>query len=1123
MALTPEQRNYYEQKIQAMKADGFFLPSPRSLSGTTRHLIVSYGGTGVDGLFAVKKVFEDSLPAKEINERVRFLAIDTDKDTQKKTETIKRADGTTATVEVDSLNDAQFFQLSGSAAKNIITQPNLDSNVAQWINPQLVQAVKADDKDEYLSGKGASGTRQLGRLMLYPANTANKLAARISTLAKELTDDNTYELRVFIISGISGGTGSGTVVDLTYFIRDAVPAHLKNRVRYGGFILLPPTGKSENADKIQHGNSNGYAALKEINHFMTLKQRDDTYSFTYGNGKTVTSKEPIFNTCYLLDGFSDEMGFANPRVAACRVLAESLLDMITSSQTSDGGMVVQSVDSFMNDMTAFANQMVQNHSVNIAVRDADYVYCALGHSEFAIPANEIKAYVGKQIFDKIYAQFKKCENVGEEDVKSFVANVIKRGVSSKMEVKKSMDAEIQNYFTDRTYGPYFTINLLADVGAEVERIQGMVKLFRPGMVSNESLDWIKSYALKCNNETYAAYTCAMDGLKNLMESQFNAVVSTVKGTRSYSFMPASLGKSENTKHVILYLDGLIDSAAVRNMCDSLLQEMINNKDNWVALIETDLSAKNDAPAAMRKFWNDKLDELVTATMEDMLIKFYSGDPKAHYNPNNHAATKQYLETAAKAIYNDMLGTGAKAQPLVQMSGSGLTASDFIGHTYLMVPECAKHLYDEIKSYAALQGKGVVVCQSLAQDRISCYKQYSALPVFKLHWALEAEKHYEINLAGDVGHGLHMSDTVGGRQWKNFPNLLPRSTWEILEMSHDNDREEALAKKADNLVDEAYALNVVTSDETIAGIQMYHAKILPAQYRPAESLYKKLGNATKGSKFEEEQLAAIDAAAEECAEQLFGMVEWENASNLPGDLSAAGVTFEKRNLHFPNRVNSKAVGDEDIADWDTKLAKMMLRKLPETMSDLEGTMKVMKLLEAKVKKAVEGRTLIKRFAQYLAMDMFKFDETQQNWSYEDANGLATELVYLDNDVMVAAEYYFMFNGFRQDPLKVAKALDEAFTALLPADRATRVAKQTAFREGGANLKQEVLNWRKVKPLNAYKSLIPRLGYDAVAIQNFYLALYAEAEEISQVGYIFADIGEEEEEDFEPVTGKKHTYF
>ena len=95
MALEQQQQQMYEKRIQQMMDDGFFLPSGRSLSGDTRHLIISFGGTGADGLFGVKKAFETVLPPKQLNERVRFLAIDTDEKTQKCTEEIKKPDGTT--------------------------------------------------------------------------------------------------------------------------------------------------------------------------------------------------------------------------------------------------------------------------------------------------------------------------------------------------------------------------------------------------------------------------------------------------------------------------------------------------------------------------------------------------------------------------------------------------------------------------------------------------------------------------------------------------------------------------------------------------------------------------------------------------------------------------------------------------------------------------------------------------------------------------------------------------------------------------------------------------------------------------------------------------------------------
>lgn len=1109
MALNHDQQLAYDRKIQQMQEDGFFLPSARSLSGDTRHLIISYGGTGADALFGVKKAFETVLPKKELEDRVRFLAIDTDKATQKKTKEITKKDGTKQTVEVDSLSDTQFFQLTGSSARYIVEHPDLDQNVAKWINPQVVAMIQTNAR--YLDGTGASGVRQLGRLTLYPTATVSSLRARINALARELTDGNTFDLRVFILTGIAGGTGSGTVVDLTYLIRDAIPNHLDDRTRYCGFVLLPPTGKSKSQVEIDHGNSNGYAALKEINHFMTLKQRGDSYSFTYGDGSTVFSEKPIFDTCYLLDAYAGGMGFDNPREKAVNVLSEGLLDMVTSSQTT-GDQTIQTVDSFMSDATTFVKGMVSKQSVSSAVRDADYIYCALGHSEFSIPANQIKAYVGKKLFDRIYAQFLRCGDVTEDDVQKFVKRVIKRGVSSQRSANNAMDAEIDAVFKDRTYGPYYTLNLLYGTPTEVDRLKS--KLFKP--VSSESLDWIASYAVKSNHEIYTAYTAAMEGLKTLMESQFGAVVKSEQNNlgqnaRIYTFMPESLGNTENADYIIRYLDGLVNPANLRSLTDDLLQEMVNNRENWVALTQNQTAAGIDPAAAMRKFWNEKLDDMVHSTMEDFLIKYYSQDPNAHYDPNNHGATSPYLDQAAQAIYDQMLGTGAQAQPMVRITDGVLNAKNFNAHTFLLVPDCAPHLYQALADYVNLHDPETKVCQSLSVDRISCYKQYSGIPAFKMEWVLTAEKEYEKIVNTPAGFGLHMSETAGGKLWKNFPGLLPRSTWKTLSQVYSNPREAVLADKAEDQFAEARKLGIAASNIQEGSNQIYHVKLLPAEFRPGEDVYKHLDYAIPGSAFEKEQLKAIAAVAEKCAGDLFTKVApWDSADKLVAELAGAGVTFEQRELRFPDTVLSKTDAD-NIPDWDEKVASYMLRKLPETMSDLDGTLQVMKLLEEKVRRSVQARTLIKRFAQYLAMDMFQFNETTQEWEYLDGNEIPHELVCLESPVEEAAEYYFMFNAFRNDPENIAKAMSAKFAEVLPTEKETRVARRAAFREGGANLKADVISWLKNKPMTPYASVAKAKGYRVGEIENFYKALYHEAEEIAIAGYIAVEIGEKKAED------------
>lgn len=95
----------FDRRIAKMKEDGFFLPSVREMSGDTRYLIVSFGGTGADALFGVKKSFEEQLVRNDVAQRVRFLAIDTDATTQFKTKNIINPDGSRNTIQIDALTN----------------------------------------------------------------------------------------------------------------------------------------------------------------------------------------------------------------------------------------------------------------------------------------------------------------------------------------------------------------------------------------------------------------------------------------------------------------------------------------------------------------------------------------------------------------------------------------------------------------------------------------------------------------------------------------------------------------------------------------------------------------------------------------------------------------------------------------------------------------------------------------------------------------------------------------------------------------------------------------------------------------------------------------------------------
>lgn len=1109
MELSNDQQQAYNVQIRKMKEDGFFLPAKRSLSGDTRYLIISYGGTGAAALFAVKKQFETILPAKEIETQVRFLAIDTDSATKKLRKDFIQEDGTRKTVELDSLNDKQFVHLPGNAAKNEIhPDGTMAPAIEAWINPVVVQRILKDPT--VLNGEGASGTRQIGRLTLYPTTTRAQIYSKIVTAVGELTNGTAAHLKIFILTGIAGGTGSGTVVDLTYLIRhyiEQMPGNLKDRTQYAGYVLLPPTGDSNNPDYIARGNRNGYAALKEINHFLNLRGRGGNYQVCYTDGTVVSSGENIFDVCYLLDGVSDGVAFDNAREQALKVLSEAILDMVCASQVSAEGKQVQAVDSFMNDWTTTRNGMIAGKSTSLAMRDADYLYCVLGHNEFAIPSHEVKAYVAKQMFDKIYGLFRNAFNVEPDDVENMLKNILKAG-KTKSVILGAVYSESNKAFTmlaPGKGGPFYTINLLRDLMVEVDRQKQRLRLVRIGGATDEMLDWITGYASYLNSTVFNAYVAAMEALKDMMGEQFNTVVQGSNNGMVYTFIPENMGNLANADAVIGYLDGLINGARLRTLTGELLQEMIDNRDEWVALVSAE--DPTVAPKAMRRFWNVKLDSIVNATLEDLMIKIFSGDPNAHYDPNNHEATHGYLETAAQTIYQMLLGAGGTAKPMADFVTAGLNASSFNPHTYVMVPECAPHLYDAL---CGLAQPTETVCLSRATDRISCYNQYTSVPAFKLKWVWTAEKQYEQDIKTEAGAGSHISETIGGNQWQLFPNLLPQTTWAQAPLPpYEAPREADIARRAEKLFDQAESHKLLSSMMTAAGIKTveYTAKLLPTEYRPEEKLFRDLGRAVAGSEEEKKVLAGIDAAAEACAKKLFDEVkEWSDNRSVREILenSRGEAFFQKKKLYFTGcYVMTVGPGDPRPADWDVTMAKQMLRKMPDVMDELNATILVMDKLKAMVDKKRKDQNLVTKFAQFMIADLFHYSEDELSWKYRDENGLPADLVFIQNDMEKAGEYYFMFDAYRKNADAMDLALRPQLEAVAPKNKdvpVERAQKAKAFQQKAGDLKLVVRTWIEELPVKPFEALMTKKGYKVNAIKNFHKALYLELTEISQMGYV-----------------------
>ncbi|MBR5094526.1 MAG: hypothetical protein IK095_05480 [Oscillospiraceae bacterium] len=1127
-----------KQALRMLDIDrgGIFPELKRSIIKGNSFLIVSYGGTGGDALEVIKQNLQRYLDPQEMDRYVRILAIDTDTTAQYRDVPDTESGAQGKTRKEERFTGKEFFWLDNKPGRQAVDLYASDGAMQSWINPRIVEKIEADKTT--LAGDGASATRQFGRVLLYPQTTVVNLQTRITTLAGQITAGNANRLRVMIVSGISGGTGSGIVVDASYLIRDAIdrmPGGMKGRTDYMGFLLLPPTGKSEDPNEISRGDRNGAAALKEIDHFMTIANRKEQYVANF-QSQQIVSNDNIFTTCYLIDGVFSGVALEDPRGKANEVVSDSILDMMTSQPAaSKAGRTQATVDSFICDANAAATHIVANLPQQKAPRSANYIYCALGHGKTLIPLDLMKAYVAKMVFDRIYGMYLKCSDVQPSDIEAFVKEVrVPLGSfvpTAPNAQRERVRAAADIPFADLRRGPYYTINLLDGVrewcNVEIDRVNGNPFKTRAAKEKEcAQLSCIRDTAYNLNKKIFNTYTLVIDEMAAYLKQQHGIItdhkkMETYNGS-TYTFSPIDLGSTEpKSMAVQKYLVDLVSPKRVGEMATALVKEMIQHRAEWVQLEAPEgQTPRFDAGERIRQFWEAQVGKIVSSTIEDYLVKYYSGDPDARVvmeQTDNglrpDAESAKYLKIAAQEIVSQMLGAAGGARPLAEMQLQILPEQNFKSNNIFLVPASAPNLSEFIEEEIQQQnGLKVDVLESFADDRLSCYTQFTGLPAYMFTWVSRAEPSYEQALR-NASEGLHMSETKGGDRWQDYPNLLPRGIWGRLGgTGYTNNRENAIVERCRDLFYRAKALGLTmkTALANLAAVSEYTMYTLPASFRPDTSLFKGVDTEKIDTPAWVAAKQDLDAEVEEKAQALFALEDWsaipkvekEGMKKALANASKGAVAFEEKRLSFVNGVMTPLVGPATPIppDWDEELAAELLRQLPSYMFDVRGTDLVLERLYELVEEAQKAKDNIRAFAHFLTAGLFHYDETYFQWTYLEY-GMERplwEIDYTQAEFLEKAKYYFLFKEFSKKADAVRAALGQDYVDLATdADRGAAIRKINELKSKAAEL-SAVLD-KAIKPDRAqpdqslilttvaFRNEAAQYGYDAEEIVNFYREL------------------------------------
>ncbi|MGG4441818.1 tubulin-like doman-containing protein [Brevibacillus fortis] len=367
-------------------------------------LVIGLGGTGIDALLRLKyqvnrrfklPVDQLSKKRKEKPDNIEFIAFETNEhDRNKKYKGIG----------LDPVTE--FVLLSNPEIGGVLQNRSiLEPYITDWLSPELTIT-------DGISG--ASGVRQAGRLLLFTKIT--QVVQTIEKKVKMLCEGTNKKLTVFLLSGLSGGTGSGCFLDIAYIVRGILERDFGSagvdKVNTLGYLFTPDvnlSNKSLSSHTRDYIMKNGYAALKELDYWMNADERNERFRQQYGNVLTVQSPMPPFNLCHLISATNLEgKALENAYDYCMNVTAENITNFMASEEKRSGEEFA--IHDYISNIRTNINQMPKPYAAN-------YQYNVIGASSAVLPIEEMTTYLAYRLFKKMEKMFTVAPT--QEDAEKF--------------------------------------------------------------------------------------------------------------------------------------------------------------------------------------------------------------------------------------------------------------------------------------------------------------------------------------------------------------------------------------------------------------------------------------------------------------------------------------------------------------------------------------------------------------------------------------------------------------------------------------------------------------------------------------------------------------------------------
>ncbi|MUG92684.1 zinc-ribbon domain-containing protein [Scytonema sp. UIC 10036] len=281
-------------------------------------ILVGVGGTGAEVLSRVRRLVEETYGSLKNFPILSFLIVDTDKD--------YKVTNPLAAGSPFKDNEKYWASVSGAQVRDMVANMSNYPWIDSWFPRELDRNITALEQ-------GAGQIRACGRFAFFCnyhgiQKKFREACSRIKGRENFMLDKhgvkvNTNGINVFVTGSLSGGTGSGMLVDIGYAIRQWLRGEASPQIT--AIVPMPNAFAGINVgDRIL---ANGYAALMELSYFSDYRTE---YVANYSAGTTdeIRSTLPPFDFTYLVGTKNGESDFKLDQVR--EMIAQNIFLDLTS-------------------------------------------------------------------------------------------------------------------------------------------------------------------------------------------------------------------------------------------------------------------------------------------------------------------------------------------------------------------------------------------------------------------------------------------------------------------------------------------------------------------------------------------------------------------------------------------------------------------------------------------------------------------------------------------------------------------------------------------------------------------------------------------------------------------------